>query len=84
MPDTLTQQVQALLVSQLSLPEDKVRPDADLRHDLGLDSFAAVELAFAVEEQYGIKVADDELAAIKTVGDLVEAVRRRVAPPTAQ
>lgn len=83
MADPVLAKVEALLTNNLSIPPEKIRPEADLRHDLGLDSFAAVELSFAVEEEFAIKVADDEMATVKTVGDLVEAIRKRVQPPSA-
>jgi acyl carrier protein len=77
MADTVLSRVEALLTSNLSVPAEKIRPEADLRHDLGLDSFAAVELGFAIEEEFAIKVTDEEMASVKTIGDLVEAVRRK-------
>ena len=46
--------------------------------DLDLDSVAVVELVAYLEEQLGIRVPDDELARVKTVGDL-EAVVRELA-----
>lgn len=78
MADTVLDRVAALLRQNLDIPPDKIRPEADLRHDLGLDSFAAVELGYAVEEEFSIKVTDQELASVKTIGDLVEAIRGKV------
>ena len=83
MADPLLTRVEALLTNNLSIAREKIRPEADLRHDLGVDSFAAVELGFVVEEEFAIKVTDDEMASIKTVGDLVEAIRKRVEPGAA-
>ncbi|MBM4035196.1 MAG: acyl carrier protein [Planctomycetes bacterium] len=77
MADSVLSRVEALLLSSLSIPAEKIRPEADLRHDLGLDSFAAVELGFAIEEEFAIKVTDEEMASVKTIGDLVEAVRKK-------
>ena len=78
MADPVLGRVEALLANSLSIAQEKIRPEADLRHDLGIDSFAAVELAFAIEEEFAVTGADVERASVKTVADLVEAVRKRV------
>ena len=48
--------------------------------DLGIDSFAVVEIIYEVEEKLGIEVPfnanDNPLANMKTVGDLIDAVKR--------
>lgn len=81
MPDPVHEKIASILTTTLDIAPEKLRPEADLRHDLGLDSFAAVELSFALDEAYGIKVADDDMASVKTVADLVEAVRKRLQGP---
>ena len=54
----------------LSCDADKVTPDARLAEDLEADSLAAVELSMALEEEFGVTIADEELPHMKTVGDL--------------
>ena len=48
--------------------------------DLGIDSFAVVEIIYEVEEKLGIEVPfnanENPLAGMKTVGDLIEAVKK--------
>jgi acyl carrier protein len=39
--------------------------------DLDVDSLSMVEVAMAAEEQFGVKIPDDELPKLKTVGDAV-------------
>ncbi len=79
MADAVFDKVEAILTGDLHVPQEKIRPEADLRHDLGLDSFAAVELAYSLEETFSVKVTDDEMASVKTLGDLLNAVRARLA-----
>jgi len=76
--DPVFDRVESLLTENLAVAREKIRPEADFRHDLGLDSFGAVELGFAVEEEFAIEVTDEEMASITTVGDLVEAVRKKL------
>lgn len=47
-----------------------------LREDLGADSLDAVELNMALEEEFDIKISDDELASLKTVGDIIACIEK--------
>ena len=61
------EKVKEIIVETLSCDADKVTPDARLA-----DSLAAVELSMALEEEFGVTIADEELPNMKTVGDLVK------------
>jgi acyl carrier protein len=45
----------------------------------GWDSFANVNIVFAVEEEFEIRFGDDDLTAVDTVGELADRVDRAVA-----
>lgn len=47
---------------------------------LAADSLDLVGLAVALEDQFGIKVSDDEAENAETVGDVIALVRRKVGP----
>jgi acyl carrier protein len=51
---------------QVSLEES-----TKLREDLGLDSFAAIELVFELEDQVGVNIPQEAAMSFKTVGDVV-------------
>ena len=51
-------------------PED-VTEDKSFTDDLDVDSLSMVEVAMAAEEKFGVKIPDDELPNLKTVGDAV-------------
>jgi acyl carrier protein len=72
-------QVKSILVDTLSVDEDKVTMDARFQEDLETDSLDLVELVMTLEEQFDIKITDEEAAAIKTVGDAVDFVQTRIA-----
>lgn len=42
--------------------------------DLDIDSLSMVEIAVQAEDKFGVKIPDDELANLKTVGDAVDYV----------
>ena len=60
-----------LVVDQLGVEEDEVTMEATMQDDLGADSLDLVDLVMSVEEEFGVKVADEDLENIKTVGDIV-------------
>ena len=53
------------------IPADDVQLDKSFIDDLDVDSLSMVEVVVAAEEQFGIKIPDDEVKNLKTVGDAV-------------
>ena len=66
-----------LVVDQLGVEEDEVTMEASMQDDLGADSLDLVDLVMSVEEEFGVKVADEDLENIKTVGDIVNCIEDR-------
>ncbi|HEX5401507.1 MAG TPA: acyl carrier protein [Pseudonocardiaceae bacterium] len=48
-----------------------VTPEKSFVDDLDIDSLSMVEIAVQAEDKFGVKIPDDELANLKTVGDAV-------------
>jgi len=44
--------------------------------DLDIDSLSMVEIAVQTEDKYGVKVSDEDLAGLRTVGDVVAYVQK--------
>jgi acyl carrier protein len=76
MSDDILRQIQGIIAEQLDVKEDDVKPEKSFTDDLGADSLAIVELVLALEEQFGIKIPDDKVDEIKTVGDAVNYIRQ--------
>ena len=53
--------------------------DTRIREDLGLSSLKTVDLIVRFEDVFDISISDDDLISLKTIGDVVEVIRRRVA-----
>lgn len=64
------EKVRDIIVDTLSCDADKVTMEASLADDLGADSLDAVELNMALEDNLGVAISDEELANMKTVGDI--------------
>ncbi len=53
-----------------------VTPEKSFVDDLDIDSLSMVEIAVQTEDKYGVKIPDDELANLKTVGDAVDYIAK--------
>ena len=71
-------QVRDILVDTLSCDRDEVTPETNLFEDLNADSLDAVELNMALEDKLHVSIPDEELANMKTVGDLTAYVEAHV------
>ena len=52
-----------------------VTDDKSFTDDLDVDSLSMVEVAMAAEEKFGVKIPDDELPKLRTVGDAVNYIQ---------
>lgn len=68
------------LVELFELEPERVTLEANLYEDLEIDSIDAVDLIDHIKRQTGRKIAAEEFKAVRTVGDVVEAVHRLVNP----
>ena len=53
-----------------------VEPAHELVRDLGVDSLGAIVLAVGLEDRFRVRLAEEDAARVRTVGDLVELVLR--------
>ena len=69
-------QIKEIMVDTLACDEEKITPEASISEDLGIDSLDAVELVMVLEEEFSIKIPDEELAKMKTVQDIMDCVEK--------
>ncbi len=53
------------------IPTEEVQLDKSFIDDLDVDSLSMVEVVVAAEETFGVKIPDDEVKNLRTVGDAV-------------
>ncbi|NIS34672.1 MAG: acyl carrier protein, partial [Actinobacteria bacterium] len=63
-----------VLVDELGLDADKITDDANFEEDLEVDSLGVVELLMALEDEFGVKIPDEEAEDIHTVGQAIDLV----------
>lgn len=57
---SIEEKVKNIIVEQLGVSEDQVKPEAKFIEDLGADSLDTVELVMAFEEEFDITVPDED------------------------
>ncbi|HMA46920.1 MAG TPA: acyl carrier protein [Frankiaceae bacterium] len=54
----------------------EVTPEKTFIDDLDVDSLSMVEVVVAAEERFGVKIPDDDVKGLRTVGDAVAYLQR--------
>ena len=60
-----------LLVEELQLDADEIKPEAELANDLGINSIELADLVMLCEDKFGIEIQDDDIHKFVTVEDVV-------------
>ena len=67
----MLQRVIEFVASRLEVDSTLVGANTNIMEDLGADSLDVVELVMAAEEHFGIKIEDEDIVNLKTIGDAV-------------
>jgi acyl carrier protein len=68
-----------IIVDKLGVDRSEVTPEAVFVDDLGADSLDLVELIMAMEEEFGMEIADEDAEKLRTVQDVISFVNARAA-----
>ncbi len=72
------EKVRDILCDQLDVNEEEVTMESSIAEDLGADSLDVVDLIMSLEDEFDLEVPDEQVEAIKTVGDLVRFIEQSV------
>lgn len=76
---TTIERLRAVLADQIGAHPDTITVTANFIEDLQCDSLDTVEIIMAVEEEFGIEIADSDAEPIETVGQFVALIDRLLA-----
>ncbi len=79
MSDEMVDRIRQLISDHLGVDRGEVKADANILDDLGADSLDVVELVMALEEAFDLEIPDEEIEALRTIGDVEKYVTARAA-----
>ena len=71
MDEELFEKVKEVVAEQLNVEVADINEDSSFVDDLGADSLDLVELVMALEDNFDMKIPDEDVESIKTVGDAI-------------
>ena len=72
MAQSAEDRLKKIIADQLSVGEDEVVPEASFIEDLNADSLDLVELIMSLEEEFNVKISDEDAEKIRTVQDAMD------------
>jgi acyl carrier protein len=72
------EELRSLVADALELPAEEVTDTASFVDDLGVDSLMSLEIAVSLEQRYGTKVSDQELAKVSSFQSVLDLVRDKL------
>jgi len=78
MSDSVEAKVKKIIVEQLGVSEEEVKPEISFVDDLGADSLDLVELVMALEEEFGQEISDEDAEKIATFQDAVNYINENL------
>lgn len=71
------EKITQMLADQLDANIDDMTMETKIGEDLGADSLDVVELLMAIEEEFDVEIPDEDIEALKTIGDVVEYIQNK-------
>ena len=75
---SVEEQVKKIIMEQLGVTAEEVKPEASFVEDLGADSLDLTELIMAMEEAFDVEIADDDAQKILKVQDAISYIERHL------
>lgn len=72
---SVEEQVKKIIMDQLGVSAEEVKPEASFVEDLGADSLDLTELIMAMEEAFNVEIADEDAQKILKVQDAISYVQ---------
>ena len=77
--EQIFQKLKEIIADKLGLSEGEITLEANFIDDLGADSLYLNEIVYDIEEEFGIKVPDEDFEVLKTVNQAVSYIAEKMA-----
>lgn len=74
---SIEEQVIGIVSEQLDSPQSDISRENSFVDDLKADSLDIVELVMALEDEFDVKIPDEDYDKIKTVGDVIDYIEEK-------
>ncbi|MBM3405589.1 MAG: acyl carrier protein [Bacteroidetes bacterium] len=78
--EEIIQKINTLLIDEIEVEESQIKPSAELKKDLGIDSLDFVDLFVIIDTHFGIKLKAEEMSGILTLQDFYDYLFKRINP----
>jgi len=75
----IEEKVNAFLVDELEIDAEKLKPEARLKEDLGVDSLDLVDIVVIVDKTFGFKLRPDEMKGVVKLGQFYDHIASKMA-----
>ena len=81
--DEIQSKMVDITCEQLQVPREQVNPSTSFVDDLGADSLDLAEIVMEIEDEFDLDIPDGEEEGIKTIGDAVTYIEKKVSAKNA-
>ena len=76
--EEIEEKVRNFLIEDLEIDEEKIKDDAKLKDDMGIDSLDFVDIVVIVEKNFGFKIKPEEMKGITTLKEFCDYIESKV------
>lgn len=69
--------IKKAISEEFFVDEELIKEDSRLKEDLGIDSLASMQLILDLEQEYAIRVENEEVMNIETVKDVIDLLKKK-------
>ncbi len=75
----IEENINRFLIEELEVEEEKLKPEARLKEDLGIDSLDFVDIVVIVDKLFGFKIKPEEMKTVKTLSQFYDYIENKLA-----
>lgn len=70
--------IKEYFIEEFEIPEEDIKPEAELFTDLELDSIDALDMVSMLESKYEFEVDEEEVKKIRTIQDVIDFILKNI------